>query len=126
MIKVYKLRIGEKVYEVELESITEKEGSISTKPASAPAAPVAVAPVAEKKVEEVVSGGTPVEAPMQGVIVGIVVSVGDQVSAGDELVILEAMKMENPIVAPVSGKVLSIHVAKGESVDTGTVLISLG
>lgn len=121
MIKVYKLKIGEKVYEVELESVTEKEGSISSKgPVSAPVAGTptpAAAPV---------SGGTSVEAPMQGVIVGITVSVGDQVSAGDELIILEAMKMENPIVAPVSGTVRNIHVVKGENVDTGQVLVILG
>lgn len=119
MIKVYKLKIGEKVYEVELESVTEKEGSISSK------APVS-APVAEAPTPAPVSGGTSVEAPMQGVIVGITVSVGDQVSAGDELIILEAMKMENPIVAPVSGTVRNIHVVKGENVDTGQVLVILG
>lgn len=117
MIKVYKLKIGEKVYEVELESITEKEGTICA---------------TEKKVETskiasvvTASGGTSVEAPMQGVIVNIVVSVGDQVAAGDELIILEAMKMENAIVAPVAGKVANIHVSKGENVDNGKVLITL-
>lgn len=124
MIKVYKLRIGEKVYEVELESITEKEGSIVTTATSSKAEGKTATPVVETKTEAV-AGGTEVEAPMQGVIVDLVVSVGDAVSAGDDLVILEAMKMENPIVAPVSGKVVSIHVAKGENVDMGKVLVTL-
>lgn len=120
MIKVYKLKIGEKVYEVELESITEKEGSISTKAPTLGSAPTATATTPPPVTE-----GTPVEAPMQGVIVGIVVAVGDEVSEGEELVILEAMKMENPIVAPISGKVVNIHVTKGENVDTGNVLVTL-
>lgn len=113
MIKVYKLKIGEKVYEVELESITEKEGTIAeTTPT-------------QKKVETTATEGTSVEAPMQGVIVDVVVSVGDQVAAGDELVVLEAMKMENSIVAPMAGRVANIYVSKGESVDNGKVLITL-
>lgn len=120
MIKVYKLKIGEKVYEVELESITEKEGTIAaTTPSQKKVETNTAAPVTT------VTEGTSVEAPMQGVIVDVVVSVGDQVAAGDELVILEAMKMENSIVAPVAGKVANIYVSKGESVDNGKVLITL-
>lgn len=121
MIKVYKLKIGEKVYEVELEDVLEKQGSIQagdntptvkkeTKPAPSQV------PTAESKV---------VEAPMQGVILNISVEVGDIVSEGDELVILEAMKMENPILSPFSGTVVELGVAKGDNVNDGTVLVKI-
>ncbi|MGL6064879.1 MAG: biotin/lipoyl-containing protein [Fusobacteriaceae bacterium] len=115
MIKVYKIKVADKVYEVEVESITEKEGTIVSK---------------EKKEEvppKVVSqnGGVKVESPMQGVIIEVLVKVGDTVKAGDTLATLEAMKMENPIVAPQGGTVASIMIAKGDTVDGGDLLITL-
>ncbi|MDK4521890.1 acetyl-CoA carboxylase biotin carboxyl carrier protein subunit [Fusobacterium necrophorum] len=120
MIKVYKLKIGEKVYEVELEAITEKEGKIITTTSTQKKADTG----ASASITSAITG-TVVEAPMQGMIVDIVVSIGDQVAEGEELVILEAMKMENSIVAPVTGRIANIHVSKGENVDNGKVLITL-
>ena len=69
----------------------------------------------------------PVEitAPMSGDILEISVKVGDQVNAEDELLILEAMKMENPIYAPESGKVAAVKVAVGDAVEANDVLIVL-
>lgn len=118
MIKVYKLKIGEKVYEVELEDVSEKQGSIATT-SNVIAAPVVEAPKA------VSAEGKAVEAPMQGVILSISVAVGDTVSEGDELVILEAMKMENPILSPYSGTVIEVGVAKGDTVNDGTILVKI-
>lgn len=118
MIKIYRLKIDGKIYEVELESITEKEGSILSSTPSAQSSP-------QPTNEATPANGTEVESPMQGSIFEILVSVGDSVQAGDELIILEAMKMENPIVAPVAGVVSKIMVSKGETVDTGKVLIIL-
>ncbi|MEE2761413.1 MAG: biotin/lipoyl-containing protein [Pseudomonadota bacterium] len=66
-----------------------------------------------------------VTAPMSGDIVEIAVAVGDEVSAEDELLILEAMKMENPIYAPQGGKVAEIKVAEGDKVEANDVLIVL-
>jgi len=60
---------------------------------------------------------------MPGTVLDIKVNVGDSVSNGDVLMILEAMKMENEIMAPTAGKVASINVNKGASVDGGDVLI---
>jgi len=66
-----------------------------------------------------------VVAPMPGTIAEILVSVGDEVQADEELIILEAMKMENPIVAPKSGKVAEIKVDEKDKVDTNQVLVVL-
>jgi len=64
-------------------------------------------------------------APMPGTISEILVEVGDQVKADEELIILEAMKMENPITAPTNGTVKEIKVAEEDKVDTNQLLIVL-
>jgi biotin carboxyl carrier protein len=66
-----------------------------------------------------------VVAPMPGTIAEIIVEVGDQVKADEELIILEAMKMENPIVAPSDGVVKEVKVEEEDKVDTNQVLIVL-
>jgi biotin carboxyl carrier protein len=66
-----------------------------------------------------------VVAPMPGTIAEIIVEVGDQVKADEELVILEAMKMENPVVAPSDGVVKEVKVEEEDKVDTNQVLIVL-
>jgi biotin carboxyl carrier protein len=63
---------------------------------------------------------------MPGTIFDIKVTQGQAVKAGDILIILEAMKMENEIVAPVDGTVNSINVTKGQSVVSGDALVTLG
>ena len=63
-----------------------------------------------------------VEAPMHGKITEIKVKAGDSVKEDDELMTLEAMKMQNPIVAPISGKVVEMNVALNAMVATGQVL----
>jgi len=64
-------------------------------------------------------------APMPGKIVDVLVNVGDKVSEDDELLILEAMKMENPVYAPADGVVKEIKVKKGDTVDTEQLLLVL-
>jgi biotin carboxyl carrier protein len=66
-----------------------------------------------------------VNAPMPGKILEVLVNVGDQVNEDDELVILEAMKMENPIYAPAGGTVKEIRVKVNDSVDTDQLMIVL-
>tara|TARA_E500000331_G_scaffold334958_1_gene360644 strand:+ start:1006 stop:3003 length:1998 start_codon:yes stop_codon:yes gene_type:complete len=68
------------------------------------------------------SGGF--KAPMNGTVVQVLVSVGDQVGSGDTLVIMEAMKMEHAIKAPVSGTVNEIYFSEGDLVDGGVDLIA--
>lgn len=70
------------------------------------------------------SGGA-VKAPMPGLVLRLEVAVGDTVTAGQGLVVLEAMKMENEIKAGVAGVVSAIRVAAGQAVDKGAVLIEL-
>ena len=64
-----------------------------------------------------------ITAPLAGKIWKILVKVGDQVQVDDELMILEAMKMENPVYAPVDGKIAEIKVAEGDQVEANQVLI---
>jgi acetyl/propionyl-CoA carboxylase alpha subunit len=64
-------------------------------------------------------------SPMPGKIVGVPVSLGDKVAAGDLLVILESMKMENPILSPVDGTVASLPLAEGDAAALGQPLIQL-
>ncbi|PSQ42897.1 carbamoyl phosphate synthase [Halobacteriales archaeon SW_7_68_16] len=69
------------------------------------------------------TGGEVVAAEMQGTILSVAVSEGDEVGAGDVVCVLEAMKMENDVVAPRGGTVSEVAVAEGESVDTGATLV---
>lgn len=89
-------------------------------PASAPAPAPAAAPAAPAA-----AGSVSVDAPMPGNILDIKVSNGASVKAGDVLLILEAMKMENEIVAPQDGTVASVNVNKGDTVEAGQTLVSL-
>ena len=66
-----------------------------------------------------------VAAPMPGAITAVAVAAGDQVKAGQTLMVLEAMKMEHTIVAPGDGKVATVHVAPGDRVDEGAELVAL-
>jgi biotin carboxyl carrier protein len=90
------------------------------RPAAAPAAPKPAAAPAAK------AGAGSVTAPMPGLIVDVTCKLGDKVKAGQPVVILEAMKMQNPLPSPVDGEVKSIHVKSGDSVAVGQVLVDIG
>jgi glutaconyl-CoA/methylmalonyl-CoA decarboxylase subunit gamma len=72
------------------------------------------------------TGGISILTPLPGVILDILVKVGDTVSIGQKLVVLEAMKMENNIESDVAGKIIEIQVNKGDSVMQGDTLIVIG
>ena len=116
-MKKYRVNVNGTVYEVELEEIT---GGAAAAPAAA-AAPVAT-PAAPASAP---AGGEQITSPMPGNILDVKVKAGASVKAGDVLVILEAMKMENEIVAPQDGTVASINVNKGDTVNSGDVLVSM-
>jgi acetyl-CoA/propionyl-CoA carboxylase biotin carboxyl carrier protein len=69
--------------------------------------------------------GDAVTAPMQGTIIKVAVSDGDTVSAGDLVVVLEAMKMENPVTAHKSGTITGMSAVQGSSVSQGTVICEI-
>jgi biotin carboxyl carrier protein len=69
------------------------------------------------------AGSAPIVAPMPGLVVRVDVEPGDAVVAGQGLVVVEAMKMENELKAPASGTVISVQVKPGETVEKGTILV---
>jgi acetyl/propionyl-CoA carboxylase alpha subunit len=71
------------------------------------------------------TGPAPIIAPMPGLIVRVNVSVGDRVEAGQGLVVMEAMKMENELRATAAGTVKSVEVAPGTAVEKGMLLVAL-
>ncbi len=71
-------------------------------------------------------GPTAIRAPMPGLVVRIQVDVGQRVTAGTPVVVLEAMKMENQLKAPAAAVVTAVHVSAGEAVEKGRVLLELG
>ena len=128
-MKTLMVTVDGKNYEVTVKEV--EEGAVSSAPAAAPIsrspeAPKPVTPVAPAAPAHAPSGNGQVEtAPIQGKILRVEASVGDQVEAGDVVMILEAMKMENEIMAPTAGTIGQIFVSDGETVDAGADLYSL-
>ena len=73
-----------------------------------------------------ISAGTPVLAVMPGNVFSISVKVGEEVKEGEEVAVIEAMKMENPVKAPCAGTILAITVAKGDTVGMGEIMMTIG
>ncbi|MBI2217150.1 MAG: acetyl-CoA carboxylase biotin carboxyl carrier protein subunit [Candidatus Rokubacteria bacterium] len=100
-----------------------------TRPAAAPsaikAAPQPVKP-AQPAATAAPGGGTAIIAPIPGLMLEIKVKVGDTVTAGQTVAILEAMKMENNIATSVSGRVMDIVAAKGAQIGTGDMIMIVG
>lgn len=127
----YKVTLNGKTYEVEVEHgkavLLDEYEALAPAPAApaapvAAAAPAAAAPAAPAAPVNLAAGET-VAAPMPGNILRVDVAQGDTVKAGQILVILEAMKMENEIVAPKDGTVAQVVTSKGAVVDTGAPLV---
>ncbi len=130
----YKVTLNNRVYEVEVEEgqamlIDEYELAAPAAPAApAPVAPVAAAPAAAPAAPAAPAGGaiaagTRVDSPLPGNVLDVKVAVGQAVKAGQVVVIIEAMKMENEVAAPCDGVVKQIIVSKGAVVETGAALL---
>lgn len=133
----YVVTLNGKNYEVDVTETDAIVTGVTQVPVMVAAAPaVAAAPVAAPaeapKAEEApaapaapaapTASGTQVKAPMPGSILAVKASAGQAVKAGDVIVVLEAMKMENDIVAPCDGTVKEILVTKGSTVNTDDIL----
>ena len=121
--QVAKLNVNGIAFDVEILGAPLTEGDLPEVAAAAvPAATAAAAPAAKGAAGE----GTPVAAPLPGVVTKVLVSAGQAVKKGDTVVVLEAMKMENNITAECDGKVTGVCVAAGDSVLEGTTLVTIG
>lgn len=119
---------GKQKFRIENEVRSDKGGASSADSAKTSPSSTTTAANAEAAASKKVSasaGGKPVVAPLPGTINDIKVKVGDKVSAGDTVVILEAMKMQNNIEAETSGTVASINVNKGDAVMEGDTLVTI-
>ena len=114
-MKNYTITVNGNVYEVTVE---EGAAGAAPTPAAAPKAAPKAAPEATPKAAAA-AGGVAIKASLPGKVVKVEASVGQAVKAGDNVVILEAMKMEVPVVAPQDGTIASIDVAVGDSVESG-------
>jgi biotin carboxyl carrier protein len=95
--------------------------TIATPKPAAAAAPVAAAPAAPKAA----AGANAIVAPLPGSVVSVSVKAGDAVKAGQQLAVIEAMKMENEILAPADGTIKAVHCSAGQAVQQGDALIEL-
>jgi len=93
---------------------------------AAPVAPATPAPAPEAPKAAADTKGTPLSAPMPGMIVKYLKNVGDKVSEGETLVVLEAMKMENALPSPANGTVKALNFSSGDTVKKGDVLAVVG
>ncbi len=144
-MKTYKFKINGNEYNVAINSVEGKNASVTVNgtdyqveleeaPATAPvqapaAAPVQAAPSpapAPAAAPAPSGAGKAVTSPLPGVIIAVKVNVGDTVKAGQEVAVLEAMKMENSIEATHDGTVTAINVAKGDSVLEGAPIVTIG
>ena len=124
-MKTYTITVNGNVYEVTVE---EGTGSAAAAPKAAPkAAPAApkAAPAAAPKAAAGGAGAVKVAASLPGKVFKVEASVGQAVKKGDNILILEAMKMEVPVVAPQDGTIASIDVAAGDAVENGDILATL-
>jgi len=111
-MKVYKVKVNGRVFEVEVEAVEEKDTSIEK----------------EERIEnktKVSVQGKQILAPIAGKVTDLKVNVGDSVKEGQTLMIIEAMKLENEIQSSYSGKIAQILVKEGDDVRNKDVLIIL-
>ncbi|HPQ69570.1 MAG TPA: acetyl-CoA carboxylase biotin carboxyl carrier protein subunit [bacterium] len=145
-MNTYRIKIGEVTHEVVVDSITPPTAQVTVdghpytvsldqaqaadapRPAQpAASAPATAAPAPKAAAPQPVAcvGEGDVVAPMPGKLLKFLAQVGDTVEAGQPVVVLEAMKMENQLPAPIAGKVVALPVAEGADVKQRTVLMRI-
>ena len=121
-MKSYTITVNGTAYEVTV----EETGSVSAPTAAPVAAPKEATEAAPKAAAPAAgAGAVKVSASVPGKVLKVVASVGQAVKAGDNIIILESMKMEIPVVAPQDGTVASIDTSEGASVENGDTLATM-
>ena len=129
--QVAKVNVNGVAFDVEMLGAPITEGDLpAAAPAAAPAATTAApaaapATPAAAPAKGAAGAGTPVKAPLPGVVTKVLVANGQAVTKGDTVVVLEAMKMENNITAECDGTVSGVCCAAGDSVMEGTTLVTI-
>lgn len=127
-MKRFLIKINGKTYDAEVEVIGASAAAPAVAPAPA-AAPKAAAPApapATPAAAPKAGGPANVTSPLPGTVLRLVKNAGDTVAAGEVVMIVESMKMENEVVAPEAGRIASIAVAAGSAINTGDLLFTLG
>ncbi len=131
-MKMFRVVVNDNEYKVGIEEIAGDTAPLPVQaPQAAPSSPPPPSPKpqpqepAKPSVTEAAATDGSLVAPMPGTVLSVSVNVGDKVSKGQTLLVLEAMKMENEIMAPIDGTVQVLNVAQGESVNAGETLIVL-
>lgn len=137
MLRQLRVTIEGHAYDVTVEDLTDTGNQLypdhrsmaphnATAPVVAPTATVAPSPAPAAAAAPVASGaGTGVRAPMSGVMAEISVKVGERVSAGQVVAVMEAMKLKSPIVVDTDGTVDAVLVSAGEAVEAGSTILTL-
>lgn len=128
MARKYRVTVNGKAYDVDVEEMGAGAPAAAPAPVAAQAPVSAPAPVAAPApaAAPVAAGAGSIESPMPGKVLKILVSEGAPVTAGQLVLILEAMKMENEIYASVAGTVTQLGCKEGDSVNTGDTLLVIG
>jgi biotin carboxyl carrier protein len=127
MEKHLRITVDGRQYDVTVEDLSEGAGQLYPQPGSmniAPPPPVASPPPVAGPAHAAAGAGD-IASTLGGVVESVLVSVGQAVSQGDKVVIIEAMKMKTPMIAPRAGTVAAIAVKAGEAVEAGQVLVTL-
>ena len=134
MMKKFRITVEDKIYDVTVEVLDEGDATGAETKLLPPAAPAASAPVGAAPAPQAASarpvppasvGPGSVVSPLAGTVVEVHTKVGQAVKQGDNLVTLEAMKMNTAIVAPADGRVGAVNVEPGATVQEGQVLLTL-
>ncbi len=110
-MKIYKVKVNGKYYEVEVSAVDEVAGKVQVEP--------------EKEEKIVSQGDNVILAPIAGKVLEVKVNVGDLVKKGQTVAIIEAMKLENEIQSAFDGQVSAVNIKKGDDVKNKDELIVL-
>ena len=130
-MKMFRVVVNGSEYQVGIEELAEENTSppvqAKAAPRAQPQAPAKIPAKAQPATPQgdITSAAGTITAPMPGTILQVAVGIGDQVTKGQTLLVLEAMKMENEIMAPADGVVKELNITKGVSVNAGDILVVL-